>query len=67
MKDAFHPVYVEAKISCSCGHVIETRSTKDTIKVEVCSQCHPFFTGSQRLMDTEGRIERFKNRYAKKK
>ena len=66
MKQAIHPVYVETKVSCACGNVIETRATKEDIKVEICSNCHPFFTGKAKLMDTEGRIERFNNKYKKK-
>lgn len=66
MKDAIHPVYKETTISCACGHVIETRATKEDIKVEICSNCHPFFTGKHKLLDTEGRVERFLNKYKKK-
>ncbi|MCC7443062.1 MAG: 50S ribosomal protein L31 [Bdellovibrionales bacterium] len=63
MKQAIHPRYVEARVVCACGNTFETRATKDEIRVEVCSNCHPFFTGKQRMMDTEGRVERFRNRY----
>ncbi len=66
MKDAFHPSYVETEIRCACGNVMETRATKPGIKVEICSACHPFFTGKNKLMDTEGRVERFLNKYKKK-
>ncbi|MFL5814557.1 MAG: 50S ribosomal protein L31 [Bdellovibrionia bacterium] len=66
MKDAIHPVYNETTISCACGHVIETRATKENIKVEICSNCHPFYTGKHKLLDTEGRVERFLNKYKKK-
>jgi large subunit ribosomal protein L31 len=66
MKQATHPVYPETTVSCACGSVIETRATKTNIKVEVCSQCHPFYTGKSKLMDTEGRVERFMNKYKKK-
>lgn len=66
MKDAIHPQYVETTVSCACGNVIETRATKPEIKVEICSQCHPFFTGKAKLLDTEGRVERFLNKYKKK-
>ena len=66
MKDAFHPHYVETKISCACGSVIETRAAKENVKVEICSACHPFYTGKNKLMDTEGRVERFLNKYKKK-
>jgi large subunit ribosomal protein L31 len=65
MKDAIHPQYVETTISCACGNVIETRATKPGIKIEVCSNCHPFFTGKHKLLDTEGRVERFLNKYKK--
>jgi large subunit ribosomal protein L31 len=66
MKQGIHPQYNETTISCACGHVIETRATKDNIKVEICSNCHPFFTGKHKLLDTEGRVERFLNKYKKK-
>jgi large subunit ribosomal protein L31 len=66
MKDAIHPVYKETTISCACGNVIQTRATKEDIKVEICSNCHPFFTGKHKLLDTEGRVERFLNKYKKK-
>jgi large subunit ribosomal protein L31 len=64
MKEAIHPDYKPAKIMCNCGAVIETRSTRGDFHVEICSNCHPFFTGKQKLMDTAGRIEKFKTRYA---
>ena len=67
MKDKFHPEYKETIITCACGAVIHTRSTKQNIHVEICSNCHPFFTGKQKLVDSAGRVERFKKRYAKKK
>ncbi len=63
MKDGIHPKYELTKISCACGNVIETRSTARDIKVEICSSCHPFFTGKQKLVDTAGRIERFRKKY----
>lgn len=63
MKDGIHPNYNEAKITCICGNVIETRSTAKNIDVEICSACHPFFTGKQKLVDTAGRIDRFNKRY----
>ena len=62
MKD-IHPKYKPTTITCACGNVIETRSTAKDIKVEICSKCHPFFTGKQKLVDTAGRIERFKRKY----
>ena len=66
MKEGIHPFYPETTISCACGNVIQTRAAKEGIKIEICSNCHPFFTGKQRLMDTEGRVERFLNKYKKK-
>ena len=63
MKDKIHPKYEMTKISCACGNVIETRSTVKDIKIEICSACHPFFTGKQKLVDTAGRIERFRKKY----
>lgn len=66
MKETLHPVYIETTVTCACGSVIETRATKPGIKVEICSQCHPFYTGKSKLMDTEGRVERFLNKYKKK-
>jgi large subunit ribosomal protein L31 len=67
MKEKIHPKYFsDAQVSCSCGETFTTGSTKKTIKVEVCSKCHPFFTGERRMMDTGGQVERFKQRYTKK-
>ena len=63
MKEKIHPKYEMTKISCACGNVIETRSTVKDLKVEICSACHPFFTGKQKLVDTAGRIERFRKKY----
>ncbi len=63
MKKDIHPKYMEAKITCLCGNVIETRSTQEAIHVEICSLCHPFFTGKQKLIDTAGRVERFQRKY----
>lgn len=63
MKENIHPEYKMAKITCVCGNVIETRSTAGDMNVEICSACHPFFTGKQKLVDTAGRIERFNKRY----
>jgi large subunit ribosomal protein L31 len=63
MREKIHPRYEMTKISCACGNVIETRSTARDIKVEICSACHPFFTGKQKLVDTAGRIERFRKKY----
>ncbi len=64
MKEGIHPDYKPAKVICACGAVIETRSTRGDFHIEICSACHPFFTGKQKILDTAGRIERFKNRYA---
>jgi large subunit ribosomal protein L31 len=64
MKAGIHPAYKPSKVVCACGAVIETRSTRGDFHVDICSACHPFFTGKQKIMDTAGRIERFKNRYA---
>jgi len=64
MKPAIHPEYKAAKVVCACGNVIETRSTRGDFHIEICAQCHPFFTGKQKILDTAGRIERFKTRYA---
>jgi large subunit ribosomal protein L31 len=63
VKKGIHPKYGPSKISCACGNVIETKSTKPEMKIEVCSVCHPFFTGKQRVVDTTGRVEKFKKRY----
>lgn len=67
MKEKIHPKYEETTITCSCGEVIHTRSTKKNIRVEICSKCHPFFTGDKKLVDAAGRIERFEKRYGKTK
>jgi large subunit ribosomal protein L31 len=66
MKSGIHPEYIPAIISCACGEVIHTRSTVATLKVEICSKCHPLFTGRQKLIDTEGRVERFQRKYGRK-
>ncbi len=66
MKEGIHPKYQEVTIKCHCGNTIETRSTKGgEINTEICSACHPFFTGKQKLIDTAGRIERFRKKYGK--
>ena len=67
MKEGIHPTYVDAKIVCACGNVVETRSTRENIHVDICSACHPFYTGKQKLVDTAGRVERFNRKYGKKK
>jgi large subunit ribosomal protein L31 len=63
MKAKIHPEYLETTVQCACGNTWQTRSTKPRLHLEVCSRCHPFFTGEQRLVDTAGRVERFKRRY----
>lgn len=65
MKEGIHPEYGDAIITCACGNVIRTRSTKKEIHVEICSACHPFFTGKQKIVDTTGRVERFMKKYRK--
>ncbi len=67
MKAELHPSYEVTTITCACGNVIHTRSTKKNVRVEICSQCHPFFTGDKKFVDTAGRIERFAKRYKKNK
>ena len=67
MKRDIHPEYKAATFSCPCGAVIKTRSTVGDLRVEVCSQCHPFFTGTQKIIDTEGRVEKFRKKYEQKK
>lgn len=66
MKANIHPKYNDTTITCACGNVIHTRSTKQSIRVEICSNCHPFFTGKQKLIDSAGRVEKFQKRYSKK-
>jgi len=63
MKEGIHPEYKAATITCACGNVVETRSTVQRIHVEICSQCHPFFTGKQKFVDSAGRVEKFKRKY----
>ncbi len=63
MKEGIHPEYKTARVVCACGNVIETRSTRGDFHIEICSSCHPFFTGKQKILDTAGRIERFRTRY----
>jgi len=66
MKSGIHPAYEEVNVVCACGHIFRTRSThKGDIRVEICSSCHPFFTGRQKLVDTEGRVDRFQKKYQK--
>ncbi len=66
MKPGIHPDYREATVSCACGAKFQTRSTVGNLKLDICSSCHPFFTGTQKIVDAEGRVERFRKRYAKK-
>jgi large subunit ribosomal protein L31 len=66
MKEGKHPVMKEVKVVCACGESFVTKSTQDSIHVDVCSKCHPFFTGTQKLVDSEGRVEKFRKKYAKK-
>jgi large subunit ribosomal protein L31 len=63
MKTGIHPEYVESKVRCSCGHTFTTRSTRPELKVDVCSNCHPFYTGTQRIVDAAGQVERFRKRF----
>lgn len=66
MKEGIHPKYKDAKVTCACGETFMTKSIMNTIKVDICSKCHPFFTGKQKIVDAEGRVEKFKKKYAKK-
>ncbi|MBE7046348.1 MAG: 50S ribosomal protein L31 [Ruminococcaceae bacterium] len=63
MREGIHPEYKEATVKCACGATFVTRSTKENINVEICSQCHPFYTGKQKLVDTGGRVEKFRKRF----
>ena len=67
MKKGIHPDYFETNVRCACGAEVETRTTKKDLHLEICSQCHPFFTGKQKLLDTAGRIEKFQRKYSKVK
>jgi large subunit ribosomal protein L31 len=67
VKQGIHPEYVETKVTCSCGNTFVTRSTKAEMHVELCNQCHPFYTGKQKLVDTGGRVERFQRKYARRR
>jgi large subunit ribosomal protein L31 len=66
MKEKIHPNYQESTIICACGEVIHTRSTKPNLRIDICSKCHPFFTGKQKLVDSAGRVEKFMKKYSKK-
>lgn len=67
MKQGIHPEYMETRVTCSCGNTFVTRSVKSELHVELCNQCHPFYTGKQKLVDTGGRVERFQKKYAAKR
>ena len=67
MKTETHPNYIEASVRCSCGNTFKTRSTSPELSVELCNECHPFYTGKQKLVDTGGRVERFQRRYGERK
>jgi large subunit ribosomal protein L31 len=67
MKEDIHPQYQECTVICACGNTFKTRSTKKEIRVEICSQCHPFFTGKQKLVDSAGRVEKFRKKYGNAK
>ncbi len=66
MKKDLHPNLVTCTVTCACGNTFENRAVQDTLKIDICNECHPFFTGSERMVDTAGRIEKFNARYAKK-
>jgi len=65
VKEGIHPKYEEVEVRCACGNTFKTRSTRGDFQLDICSNCHPFYTGQQKLVDTQGRVERFRNRYAK--
>jgi large subunit ribosomal protein L31 len=67
MKQGIHPKYEKTTVSCACGNAFEIHSTRSDVKVEICSSCHPFFTGKQKLLDSAGRIEKFKRKYERNK
>ena len=67
MKEGIHPDYKLATVSCACGNVFQTRSTKGDFRVDICSKCHPFYTGRQKFVDTAGRVERFRKKFGKSK
>lgn len=66
MKEGIHPEYVIATVTCACGNTFQTRSTKANIRLDICSNCHPFYTGKQKIVDAEGRVEKFMQKYRKK-
>ena len=65
MKEGIHPDYKQSSVSCACGEKFITKSTRETLRLDICSVCHPFFTGKQKLIDTEGRVDKFRKKYAK--
>lgn len=65
MREGIHPKYDKATVTCTCGNIFETKSTKPEIKTEICSECHPFYTGKEKMMDTAGRVERFNRKYGR--
>lgn len=65
MKNGIHPEYYDSKIKCACGNVVKTRASKPEMTIEICSNCHPFYTGQQKIVDTEGRVERFNRKYGR--
>lgn len=67
MKEKIHPEYKLSTVSCACGNVFQTRSTKGDLRLDICSKCHPFFSGMQKFIDTAGRVERFRKKFSKKK
>ena len=67
MKDGIHPKTFETEVHCGCGNTFQTKSTVKELKVEICSACHPFYTGNSKLLDTEGRVDRFNKRYARRR
>ena len=66
MKKEIHPEFVECKVTCACGNTFTTKSNKSEIKIDICDKCHPFFTGSEKIVDSAGRVEKFKKKYAQK-
>ncbi|MGP1359809.1 50S ribosomal protein L31 [Campylobacter sp.] len=66
MKKEIHPEYVDCTVTCACGNTFQTKSNKSEIKIDICDKCHPFFTGSEKIVDSAGRVEKFKKKYAQK-
>jgi len=66
MKKEIHPEYVECTVTCACGNTFKTKSNKSEIRIDICDKCHPFFTGSEKIVDSAGRVEKFKKKYAQK-